>query len=144
MQPLFEKKINTCYITECVFVDLDIQHAMRMCHIVICGLPGSTIFFHIISWMAQLKKKKVIEYKICVWFSLQLLSKAFLILRKTEWNMIKNVYLSSCKVPIILVQLQWNLNFINRFLKTTEILNFTKIHPVEAELLCADKQTWRI
>jgi hypothetical protein len=30
------------------FVALDTQHAMRMCHIVICGLSGSTIFFHII------------------------------------------------------------------------------------------------
>jgi len=34
--------------SECVFLELCIQHAMRMRHIVICGLPGST-FFHIIS-----------------------------------------------------------------------------------------------
>ena len=32
-----------------VFVGLVIQHAMRMCHVVICGLSGSTISIHITS-----------------------------------------------------------------------------------------------
>jgi hypothetical protein len=35
--------------SECVFVTLVIQHAMRMRRIVICGLSGSKIFVHIIS-----------------------------------------------------------------------------------------------
>jgi len=32
-----------------LFVALGIQHAKRMRHIVICGLPHSTTFFHITS-----------------------------------------------------------------------------------------------
>jgi len=42
------KAINITY-SECVFVALAIQHAMRMRHIFICVLPHCTIFFHIIS-----------------------------------------------------------------------------------------------
>jgi len=41
---------NLCVcVCVCVFVALDIQHAMRMCHIVIRGLPRSTSVFHFIS-----------------------------------------------------------------------------------------------
>ena len=38
--------LNAC-VRACVA--LDIQHAVRMSHIFICGLPGSTTVFHIIS-----------------------------------------------------------------------------------------------
>jgi hypothetical protein len=49
------KAIRITY-SECAFLTLRIQHAMCMRHIVICGLPSSTIFFHIF-------EKKVIEQK---------------------------------------------------------------------------------
>jgi len=34
--------------SECVFVALGIQHAMRMRYVVMCGLPDCTVFDHII------------------------------------------------------------------------------------------------
>jgi hypothetical protein len=35
--------------SECVYVASGMQHAMRKSHIVMCGLPSSTVFFHGIS-----------------------------------------------------------------------------------------------
>jgi hypothetical protein len=56
--------------SELVFVALGIQHAMHMLHIVICGTPGSTVFFHIISQKSTIFKKKYgTEYKMCVLIS---------------------------------------------------------------------------
>ena len=40
------KAVSVTY-SDCVFVALGVHHAMRMRHIVISGLPGSTIFFHV-------------------------------------------------------------------------------------------------
>jgi hypothetical protein len=124
--------------SECVFLALITQHAMS--HIVICGLPALQYFFpHIINGII-FKKKKLFNMKCVFRFSLQHLSETFLILRTTKRDMIKNVYFSSCKVPVTLAIFERILNFLNTFSESPQISNFMKIRLVGAELFHADER----
>ena len=58
-------------------------------------------------------------------FSVQLTFETFLIIRRTEQDIIKNVHWSSCKVPVILVRFEWSLTF---FLDIFEKCSNTKFH----------------
>jgi len=40
------------------FVALSIKHEMHMRHIVICGLPGATVFFHFVSQVTRFSEKR--------------------------------------------------------------------------------------
>jgi hypothetical protein len=76
-------------------------------------------------------------------FSLKLLSKTFHILKRTERDMIKHTYSSSCKVPVIRVILLWNFYFIYKVSKNSKILNFMEIHQDGAELFHMDGRMHR-
>jgi len=120
----------------CVYVALVILHAMRMLRFAICGLPRSTRF-STLSHKRREFRKTLLNTKGVFWFSLRL-SETFLFLRRNKRDMIKNIYWSLCKVPLILVRFYWRLNFLDRFLKNPQILNFMIIRSVGAELFLAE------
>jgi hypothetical protein len=51
---------------EFVFVDLIVQHAMRMRHTVFCNLARSTIIFPTLSHKRHDFGKEITEHKMCV------------------------------------------------------------------------------
>jgi hypothetical protein len=61
----FGKAISITY-SKSMFVASGIQHAMRICRVVICGLPGSKILFPRSHKRHDFRGKKVIEHKMCV------------------------------------------------------------------------------
>jgi hypothetical protein len=69
------------------------------------------------------EKKKLMNVKDVLRFSLQFLSETFLILRKYERYKIINVYWSSSKITFILVRLQYNLKFLDTSSYSTTALS---------------------
>jgi hypothetical protein len=71
------------------------------------------------------------------------LSEIFLILRRNERDIVKNVSWSSCKVPVILVRFPRNFIFLEGFSKSAQIQNLMKIRPVGTHLFHAERRTDR-
>ena len=95
------KAVSITY-SEWVSVALVIQHAMRMLRIVLPtrNLSGCTMFFPHYLINGTIFGIKAIGHKSVFSFPLQILSATFLILRRTERDMVKTLRWSSCKVPV--------------------------------------------
>jgi ABC-type uncharacterized transport system permease subunit len=88
------------------------------------------------------RRKKFIEIKRVVWFRLQILSETFHSLRRTEWDMIKNVYIGlRVKYRLFLSGFNENWIFSTVLRKVLKCKNLMKIRPVGDELFYADGRT---
>jgi hypothetical protein len=88
-----------------VHVALLIQYTTRMRYIVTSIMaPQSATYFSALSHKrCDFRKKKLLNIKCVILFSLHVLSKTFPILRSIYRDSVKNVETSSCKVPVISV-----------------------------------------
>jgi hypothetical protein len=97
-------KAKSITYSESESVALFSQHAMHISHIILpsvaCPVPP---YLSTLSHKWYDLWKQVTEHKCLFGFSLQLLSATFLILWRMQWDIIINVHMPWCKVPIFLV-----------------------------------------
>jgi hypothetical protein len=123
-----------------VFLGLGLQHALRLPIFSSVSCPALQ-YFSMLSHKLHESKKKLLNTRCVLKFSLQRLSETLFILSKTERDVIEIVCRSSCNVPVNLVRFFWDLNFLYIFPKNTHLSNFTKIRPVGADVFHANKRT---
>ena len=95
--------------SECVYVVLGIQHAICMCHIVICSQSGSVFPHHLINDTIFVR---TLNINFVFWFSLQCLSETFFVLKIIHWDITVTVLIYSCRVPVnltIRITCYWTL-----------------------------------
>jgi hypothetical protein len=78
-----------------VYIEPKVSSIHCACVIFICGLP--IIFPHYLINVMIFWVKSFIEHKMCALTFSTFLSETFLIPRKIEWDMMRNVYWPSCK-----------------------------------------------
>ena len=101
---------------------LHLFYAILYCHLWSIWLYHILAHYLIKAWFLE-ERKKVIEHELCFDFLYNFFFfLMFLILRKIQWGAV-NVHRSLCKVPfILLLDVNWNLNFLDCFLKNSQIL----------------------
>jgi hypothetical protein len=104
--------------SEFVFVALFIRDALRMRHIIICGLSGSTKIFHIILLTARFKRK-VTKHKMSFYFlyNYNYCLKFFLFLRSIERDVIKQYIGLQVSYPLFVSNVKEASIFPDRFSK---------------------------
>jgi len=88
-------------------------------------------------------EKKLLKTKCVFWFSLQIFSETFLVLRKSERDMIKKMWSGwfPRKVQVILVRYKWNSNFSTDVRKSLKYQISWKSVQWDPSLFNADERT---
>jgi hypothetical protein len=139
VQPLLPWKSNKYYLFWVGICSLRHPACNALAPFVVCGLAVLYNNFPYCIINGMIFERKLLNIKYVFWFSLQPLSETFFIPRWIEPDVIKNVYWSSCKVPVILVRVYWSLNILDRVENTNQISNIIIIRPLGAELFHADR-----
>ena len=86
-----------------MFVALVIQHAKRMRRVILSRMayPALPYFSTLFHKRRAFRKKKVIEYKMCVLILCTVLSEIFLIFVIIQGDIVINIRRSSCKVSVV-------------------------------------------
>jgi hypothetical protein len=108
--------------SKCGFVALIVQHAMRTRHFVICVLPDSTVFFLLSHKQHDFRRIKIVteQNKMCVLIFSTTLSETFLIIRRTERDVVKKCVALHVTYPLFLSDLNETRIFSTDFLKITK------------------------
>ena len=97
-----EKAVRITYL-QCVSIALFIQHAKHMLCVVLSSVACLAVTYSsTLSHRRYDFRRCGIGHKMCVWFSLQMLSVTFLIIRRIPRDIIVTLRRSSCKVTVIL------------------------------------------
>jgi len=151
VQPLLQWKSNKCYkFRECI--GSLIYQA--------CKANASFILSLMAVWLCNIYPhylikgttfgKKILGHKMYVFIFPTILSKAFLIIRITERDIINLCWYSS-NVTVITVRFEWMSNCLERVSKNSQLSVSMKIRPVGAEFFHShgrmekhtDRQTWQ-
>jgi len=124
-----------------VSVVVVIQRAMRVRRIILSPTTFPSLqYFSTLFLQWHVFFFKLMNIKRVFWFYLQLLSETFLILRRTERDIVVNVHRSGphIKHPLFLSVNNPSRNIFYRLSKAIQLSDLMKIRPVVAELFHAD------
>ena len=101
VQQLLQWEVNKCYTNSVCICSL--RYPACNAHAPYCHLWPALLYNIVPHYLLNdtVFEKKLVNTKCVFWFSLQLLSETFVILRRSERDMVKNVYWCSCKaIPL--------------------------------------------